>query len=259
MKYLLFASALVLSGCSPTSEDAEKAPEAVALVAVGRADAGQISERLSLYGTVESGPAGKRTLSVPVDAIVRSVVAPVGTRVAAGDVIVRLDPAPTARLDMVKAAADARVADAGLARVLRLRADGLVSDAEVETARAAATSANATRSSLAGRTTQLVLRAPAPGFVQTVAVSEGEMLTAGAVVATLAGNGNVRARFGIDPALLGRLHVGAPLSHRPRRRCAFADQHRIDRPDRGSADAARIDLRQHSRIGRTFCGTDVAW
>ncbi len=124
----LLLIALLLAGCSAGS-DAENTADPVALVSLGRADQGAVTEQVTLYGTAEGGGAGKQTLAAPADAIVARIVAPVGTRVGRGDVIVQLSAAPTTRLDIVKAATDARAADAALARAQRVRADGLVSDA----------------------------------------------------------------------------------------------------------------------------------
>ena len=139
MKFPLLIPALLLAGCSAGSE-AEDAADPVALVSLARAEQGVIAAEVTMYGTAESGAAGKQALAAPADAVVSSIAAPVGTRVAQGDVVAVLSAAPTTRLDLTKAATDARAADAAFARAQRLRSDGLVSDAEVEAARAAAAS-----------------------------------------------------------------------------------------------------------------------
>ncbi|MFM9936966.1 MAG: efflux RND transporter periplasmic adaptor subunit [Novosphingobium sp.] len=206
--------ALALAGCSttPAEDAADAAP--VALVKVARAEAGTVSESVTLYGTVEAGTGNSAALSAPVEASVVQILAPVGTLVAAGTPVARIAPSPQARLDLAKAGADARAATLAAARAERLRRDGLASDADVETARAAATSTGATLTSLIARAGQQVLRAPVAGYVQTVAVSPGDLVQPGAAIAAIARSGAGRARFGIDPALARRVAIGTGLTVR---------------------------------------------
>lgn len=214
MKAFPLIALLACAGCSGGASD-EAAPVPTALVSLAPAQPGALVERVTLYGVAESGAAGKAVLSAPAEAVVERIVAPVGTRVAAGDVVVALRATPNTRLDIAKASADARAADAAYARAQRLRGDGLVSDAEVETARAAAASADLTRASLAGRAGGLSLHAPATGFVETVPVNPGDIVQAGAAVATIARGGDLRARFGVDPSTARALRAGATLTIAP--------------------------------------------
>ncbi len=206
---------LMLSACSGAANDDGKGPDPVALVGIARAQQGPITQQITLYGLVEAGASGKQVLAAPADAIVARIVAPVGTKVATGDVIVQLSAAPSTKLDLAKAISDAGAADAVYARSRRLHADGLISDGEVEAARAAATSADAARDSLSGRAGALTLRALAPGYVQTIAVNPGELVTVGGAVATIGRIGDVRARFGADPASARQLRVGMPVRLEP--------------------------------------------
>lgn len=205
------AAILLLGGCSGAESGNDQAPDPTALVTMARAEQGAIAQTTTLYGATEAGAFGKQTLSAPAEAIVAQIVAPVGTRVVRGAVVARLSPGPNTRLDLAKASADARAADAAYARAQRLRGDGLVGDAEVESARAAAQAADATRTSLAGRAGALTLRAPADGFVETVAANPGDLVQSGAVIATIAKPGDQRARFGADPAVARALHPGQPI------------------------------------------------
>lgn len=207
---LVFAL-LACAACSGTTPD-EATPAPVALVSLARVETGALGHHAIVYGVAEGGPASKATLTAPAEAMIARIVAPAGTRVLAGDVVVRLSATPATRLDILKASADARAADAALARVRRLRADGLTSDAEVETARAAAAIADATRASLSARAGALTLRAPAAGFVESVAGNPGDMIQSGAVIATIARGGDLRARFGIDPATARMIRTGTPLA-----------------------------------------------
>lgn len=204
------ALALLLASCSAGGE-ADKAAAPVALVKLARAEQGTLAAPITLYGAAEASPSAKRALVAPAEGIVVSIDAPVGTQVKQGQVVARLAPSPTTRVDLAKATTDATAATAAFARAQRLRADGLGSDADVETTRAAARSATLTRDSLGARAGGLTIRANAAGLVDTVAPSPGDLVQPGAPIATIARAGDTRARFGIDPAQARALHPGMAI------------------------------------------------
>ena len=210
-KSIVLFAALLLGACSGSAGEEETTTAPVALVTLARAEPGALAEQVTLYGMAEAGPGGRLTLAAPAEATVVAIVAPVGTRVAAGAVIARLAASPTTRVDLVKAGSDAQAANAALARAERLKADGLGSNVEVETARAAATSANAARAAMTARTGGLTLRAPAAGIVETVTAAPGDLVPPGAAVATITRASDLRARFGVDPALARSLRPGTVL------------------------------------------------
>jgi RND family efflux transporter MFP subunit len=207
-------AALLLAGCSSGSGE-EKAADPVALVKLAPATVDALSERLTVYGAADAGSSAERDLAAPVEAILATIDAPVGTRVAAGQSVAHLRPSPNARLELAKALSDAASADAAYARARRLRADGLVGNSEVETARATAAAADATRASLAQRSGGLELRSPVEGSVSSIAVAPGDVLAAGTVVAKVIAVGKGRARFGIDSAMARRIPVGAVVQVMP--------------------------------------------
>jgi RND family efflux transporter MFP subunit len=170
---------------------------------------------VQIYGTADAGASGTIILSAPEEAIVAAIDAPLGSAVARGQVVARLAPGPTARLDVARSESDARAAQLAYARAQRLRTDGLVGNAEVETARAAAQSAAATRASLAQRAGGLILRAPTAGHVSAVSASLGTMVAPGTPVVTIVGAGDLRARFGVDPALARRIPPGSSIRITP--------------------------------------------
>lgn len=217
IRTLPIAVSILLAGCgggaepaanteASTESAADDAPTAEVRVAV--AMLGAISDSVTAYGATEAGPGNDRSVVAPAEAIVAQILAPTGTAVGAGQAIVTLLPSRTSRLEAVKAVSDARVADAALARAVRLRRDGLVSDADVETARAASATAHATVASVGVPGGGLTLRAPTGGTVENLTARPGDQIAAGATVATVAGRGDVRARFGVDPAIAPRIRVG---------------------------------------------------
>ncbi len=216
MKSVLAWVTLLLSlvGCSGETEDpATAAP--TALVTLASAVLGDVAETAIVYGEASAGPASERALVAPVESIIVTIQAPLGARVEAGQAIVTLRPSPVSALATAQASNDAAQTQAAFARAQRLRVDGLMSDADVESARAAAAGAAALRASLTRRTAELTLRAPTAGTVQMLGGSAGDLLAAGTPVVRLAMSTGVRARFGIDPALARVLKPGADIQISP--------------------------------------------
>ena len=211
IKVVGLVASLLLTACSSGGGEADHAPTPTALVTLGQATQGAISQTVTLYGVAESGVAGTLALSAPTEAIVARIVAPVGAKVKRGQLIVQLSPAPNTRLDLAKASADARAADAAYARAQRLRADGLVGDAEVEVARASAQSADATLASYRGRAGDLALVAPIAGYVASIANNPGDRVQAGASIAVIASAADLRARFGVEPTIARALAPGSAI------------------------------------------------
>lgn len=214
-RFLGLCGALALACCSrPAAED--KPPVPVALVSLAPATAGSVAERVTLYGQIEAGAGSERTLSAPSEASVSAIDAPVGAHVAPGTLVVRLNGSPQAALDLVKAGTDASAAAAAYARAQRLRAGGLVGNAEVEAARTAAAQANATRASLGARAGELGLRATVAGVVEAVLQKPGDLVVAGAPIVRIAATGgSTRARLAVDPALAARVAPGSVLEIQP--------------------------------------------
>jgi len=194
--------ALLLAACSGGDDNR---PVPVALVSLGTASQGGLQHMLTLYGAVQNDSAAQYALSAPIDAVVEDIAAPVGSAGGPGAVVARLRPTPATRSGMTSAASAAQAAQKAYARAQRLRADGLASDADVESARSAAAAAEAQQGAMAASARELTLRARSSGYVETVPVNPGDVVAAGAVVATLSRGGRLRASFGVDPATARQL------------------------------------------------------
>lgn len=211
MKRATFIVLLLLaSGCSKGEDSAAKdgADQPVAEVHVATATIGTNGSVITAYGATEAGPGAARSLVAPAEAIIGSVYAPTGTAVGQGQAVVSLLPSRTSRLESAKAFSDAQAANAAYARALRLKQDGLASNADVETARAASIAARAAVANL-GIGGGITLRAPQAGTVQALTAKSGDQVAAGTSVAVIAGHGDLRGRFGVDPAVIARIHAGS--------------------------------------------------
>ncbi|MEZ5514524.1 MAG: efflux RND transporter periplasmic adaptor subunit [Steroidobacteraceae bacterium] len=216
MKFTLLTLAVILNAslvaCSSNADEAGSTTTPTALVALATAKRGDVAQTVDIYGTAQSDASNQTMLAAPIEAVVARMVAPLGSAVHRGDVIVQLAPSPATSRDRASGAAAAHATKLALARALRLRADGLASDADVESARAAAKSAAAMLQSLSGDASSLTLRSPVDGYVQSYAVTPGDLIATGTSVAMIARKGDVRARFGVDPSLARRIAPGDPVT-----------------------------------------------
>ena len=214
MRYALIAACLALAACGRAAEDADVKPTASirSVVVAG----GTVEESVTAYGAAEFAPQAERTLTAPIEATVAKLLRPVGSRVAAGEGVAILEPTAASRLEGVKVRADAAAADAAEGRALRLRAEGLDSDADVETARAAAQTADATLRLTAARSaTGLTIRSPVAGVVEATPVDVGAVAAVGAAVAKVGPLDGVRARLGVEAADARRLPPGLAVRLSP--------------------------------------------
>lgn len=209
-RFTLLVMLILAAGCSKggDSPDDNSADQPIADVHVSTATLGTNGSLITAYGATEAGPGASRSLVAPAEAIVDSVYAPSGTAIGAGQAVISLRPSRASRLESAKAQSDVQAANAAYARALRLKQDGLDSNADVETARAAATAARAAVANI-GIGGGITLRAPQSGTVQGLTAKPGDQIAAGTSVATIVGSGDLRARFGVDPAVLPRIRVGS--------------------------------------------------
>ena len=212
-RILLPMLCLLVAGCDRSgSEESENAVKPVAQVRTAVAVGGSAAETVTAYGVAEQAPGNEHGLTTQAEARVERIVAPTGTAVGAGQVVAVLAPTANARLDVAKAVTDARSTEEALARALRLRKDGLASDADVNSARAAYQSAAQTYAAARQRGATLVLRAPISGTVQGMTAKPGDIVPAGATVASIGSRGDLRAHLGVDPAIATRVRTGQPIS-----------------------------------------------
>ena len=207
---ILVATAAALSACTAAEKDkAEDGAKPSALVTTAMVETNRLSDSLTAFGVVEFAPEGERTVAAEADATVEAVRVSAGSPVSQGTELLRLKPSPQAALDLAKAAADLDVASRALDRVKRLRAAGLASDGEVETARATQVTAQAMRASLLDRAArQRSLRSPSAGVVESLAVTPGDQVAAGSALVKLGAADSLRVRLGLEAADVQQVRPG---------------------------------------------------
>lgn len=202
---------LAIAGCSSASKDNSPPPAPAALVKTARASSGSVPLTLRLYGAADAGGSARRDLIAMAESIVLQVLAQPGTAVRRGSPIIRLKASPISQLELARARSDAAAATSALARMERLRRDGLASSGDVETAAAAARTARATLESLVVRDSGSTLLAPFDGVVTAVNASPGDLVAAGTTIASVAPARAARARFGVDPEEARLITPGHPV------------------------------------------------
>ena len=209
---ILVLAASLLCGCKGAADEAEPTPTAT--VDVQPAAQHPIEETLIVYGTVEFVPAHTRSLSVQVESQVAERFVLPGTAVKQGQPLMRLIPSATSRLDVDKATRDASVAAADAQRVERLHAQGLATDSDLRTAKAAEQTALQLRDSLIARigTGGLMLKAPIAGTVDALTAQPGDLIAPGTVVMRVADPKAVYARLGLEPEDATRVKGGQPVT-----------------------------------------------
>ncbi len=208
---LALMSGCGLSGCGGAAPDQAQHTEPTARVRTALSESRSIAHDVQVAGAVEAGPGSAHAIVAPAEAIVTAIEAPNGTSVKAGQVIAVLRPSPAGQTELARAGIDLATTTAAYQRAVRLRSDGLVSDADVETARSAQSTASAVRRNLRLAGGGGVLRAPLRGTVQGLTARPGDQIAAGATLATIGASVDLRARFGADPALARQIHQGQPI------------------------------------------------
>jgi membrane fusion protein, multidrug efflux system len=188
----------LLVGCKGAADEAEPAPTAV--VEIQPAARHSMDEALVAYGAVDFVPARTRALTVQVESQVAERFVLPGTHVKAGQALMRLVPSAASHLDVDKASRDAAVAEADAQRQARLRAQGLATDSDLRTAKAAAETAIALRDSLNSRigVHGVTLQAPIDGVVDAFTAQPGDVIAPGTPVIRIADPKALYVRVGLE-------------------------------------------------------------
>lgn len=179
-----------------------------------------------LQGQVELPPQATQVVGAPLGSVVQEVRVAPGERVAAGQVVARLQSPEVLGLqrELAQAQSQARVAASKLARDEALHAEGIIptlrlqdSRAQDEQARLAVQERRQVLQALGLAGTgalqpQVLLRAPTAGTVLEVQAVPGQRLEAGMPVARLLRGGRLVVVLQATQAQARELRVGQPLA-----------------------------------------------
>lgn len=149
-------------------------------------------------------------LTSEVNGKVEEILVTDGTRVEAGNPILRFDPESERALLQ---ASDVSVDDArrSYERVDQLAEDEFATPASLGEAAAALESAIADREVARTRLEERTVRTPFTGEIGLVAISPGAVLEPGSVIAELATTDDLRVRFSLPERFAAEVEVGTPI------------------------------------------------
>jgi membrane fusion protein (multidrug efflux system) len=170
-----------------------------------------IGRTLAAYGGVEPSAGGARTVAAAYDCIVRTVDSIVGKRVAAGDLLLTVDPTPDARLQLDSARTVSALAGRSLASVQQRFDLRLATDDDLRTAQQSEQDAQLKMESLVKRglgDTPGRLTAPVGGIVVKMDAQPGVTVPAGTSLVVIAGSDRLEARISIELSDAGSVRPG---------------------------------------------------
>jgi len=216
----LVVGALALQACSDAADTPPPAP--VRTVLVSRAEPAAAPADM-VIGTVRS--THSHIVSTEQGGRVVALLANVGDRVAAGQVLARLDSVPldlrvnAATAEAARVAATAAERARNAERVAQLVADGTASAAELDAARAEAATARAAQrmADVQARQAQrdktlALLRAPSSGVVATRPAMLSAILAPGAPAFEIEGEGDRLISAALPTVVAARLQPGVRVS-----------------------------------------------
>jgi len=172
-----------------------------------------IAQTIEVFGVVAGAPSGDHVISAPYDAVVRSVHVSVGTSVAAGDVLLEVDPSPDAKLAEDSARSVLALATRALAAAQERYDLKLANNQELLTAQQAEEDAKLKADSFTARGLggDGRITAATAGVVSKLELFAGALAPAGSALVTVSGSGQLEARLGVEAADVGSLTAGQPV------------------------------------------------
>ncbi len=173
-----------------------------------------IAQTIEVFGVVSAAPSGEQVISTPYDIVVRKVHVSVGTTVAAGDVLLEVDPSPDAKLTADSARSVLALATRALAATQERYDLKLANNQELLTAQQAADEAKLKADSFTARGLggdgRIV--AAAAGVVSKLDLFAGAPAPAGTALVTVSTGGQLEARLGVEAADVAAVAAGQTVT-----------------------------------------------
>ncbi len=193
------------SGSDPAPPPAPPAPEVATVTVMPR----PTERTLTAVGTLE--PVARVLVAAQAEGVVTAVHVREGDRVRAGQVLVELDSREL-EAELAQAEAALEEADATLKRVEQLRADGLVPEQELDSARAAQRIAAAKVDALHTRLSFTRITAPVAGVVVSRQVEVGNLASPRSALLELASGDGLLLRVPVSELEVVKLAAGDPAT-----------------------------------------------
>lgn len=177
-----------------------------------------LTQTVSAYGQLIPAPGTLEWLSAAEGGRVSAVRVTAGTKVAAGQVLVKIAPTPQTLAAFKNAQGNYQTAKAKLKQTQTLFKNGLATRADLAAADSQAASTQAAFESLtaAGVSAQgQILKAKTAGVVSQLAVTPGEWASAGARIAAVAPLGALWVRLGLTPEAAAEVKAGDAVQLTP--------------------------------------------
>jgi len=195
--------ALSIIGCTSDKqkEKPETAPEPIAQVETIKLRKSEISETLTVFGTVLPWSDKLQTISVPYTSLIEKVQVNEGQLVQQGDLLLTLKPGDDAALQLEQARAELKAAlreQQFLQERIRLK---LATQPELVAAQLRAAQAKTMLDNLTGRgiNRNQQIKAGQAGIIHLVSAQQGQIIPAGNPLLQLAGQNQWVVRLGVEP------------------------------------------------------------
>ncbi|MFP5078332.1 efflux RND transporter periplasmic adaptor subunit [Rhizobium sp. YIM 134829] len=213
---LLGAIGLALSSCSKEEAEVKEVIRPVKVVEIGAASG---ARTLTYSGSVR--PRTEMNLGFRVAGKITERLVDVGDKVKPGDVLARIDPTDlrlavkTAEADLAAAEQGVKTADLALNRARQLFSNNVTSQSQLEQATLTYEQAVSTRDAAVATLDQArnqvgytELTATRPGIVTTVSADIGSVVAAGALVATVAVDGEKEVLIAVPEGDIAQFSPG---------------------------------------------------
>lgn len=204
---IAFASLWSWSGMAPAEPEA-----AVTVSPVARQE---MKESIIVYGRVQPDPDQVISVTLPRAGLVSRLWVRLGQRVAAGDPMLELDTAPTARMDYQQAQAAVDFARNELQRLRQLLSEQLTTQDQVAGAERNLRDAEAKLEAERKLGTDIgreVVRSPFAGVVTQINISQGQRVQADSPALLLASGEALVVLLGVETEDVGHVEPGMPVT-----------------------------------------------
>ncbi len=197
--------------------EGDEAVKPVAEVKTEPARLAEISETITVYGSIVAQSGDVRILSVPFESRVVKVLATTGQQVGAGADVIQVEASPDALIALQEAKNSLAVAEKDVARVQERFKEHLATNSELAQAEQALQSGKLKLESLTQRGVgaQQTLKTLTAGIISKIDVQEGQIVPTGGPLVEIASGKSIEASIGVEPEDAAYLKPGQVVQLQP--------------------------------------------